>query len=279
MTERPGAVRFLAGGEARIGALSGETIRDAGPSGPRGFVPTSESWAQIDAATGEGYALDDVVLLPPVVPGKVICIGINYKAHAAETGREPPEIPVVFAKYPSCLVGHEASIVLPPEESRPDFEGELAVVFCETFTRATRANALSRVGGYTAFNDVSGRWHQRETPLRQFTLAKSFDTFGPIGPCLVRTEGADLTDLNLTTVVSGETMQDTNTSDLIFPVDVLVEYISRATTIEAGDVLATGTPGGVGDGRTPPRYLQPGDVVEISITGVPTLKNPVVAER
>jgi 2-keto-4-pentenoate hydratase/2-oxohepta-3-ene-1,7-dioic acid hydratase in catechol pathway len=278
MSGRVGAVRFLAAGEARIGALSGETIRDAGPSGPRGFVPTVEAWAALDAATGEGYALDDVVLLPPVVPSKVVCIGINYKAHAAETGREPPEIPVVFAKYPSSLVGHGASIVLPPEESRPDFEGELAVVFSQTFKRASRATALQRVGAYTAFNDVSGRWHQRETPLRQFTLAKSFDTFGPIGPCLVRSEGADLANLGLKTVVSGETMQDTNTSDLIFPVDVLVEYVSRSTTIEAGDVLATGTPGGVGDGRTPPRYLRPGDVVEITIDGVPTLRNPVVAE-
>ena len=278
MSGRAGAVRFLAAGEARIGALSGETIRDAGPSGPRGFVPTAEAWAALDAATGEGYALDDVVLLPPVVPSKVICIGINYRAHAAETGREPPEIPVVFAKYPSSLVGHGASIVLPPEESRPDFEGELAVVFSQTFQRASKATALRLVGAYTAFNDVSGRWHQRETPLRQFTLAKSFDTFGPIGPCLVRSEGADLTNLGLKTVVSGETMQETNTSDLIFPVDVLVEYVSRSTTIEAGDVLATGTPGGVGDGRTPPRYLRPGDVVEITIDGVPTLRNPVVAD-
>jgi 2-keto-4-pentenoate hydratase/2-oxohepta-3-ene-1,7-dioic acid hydratase in catechol pathway len=278
MNGRAGAVRFLAGGEVRLGALSGETIRDAGPSGPKGFVPTAEAWAALDAATGEGYALDDVVLLPPVVPTKVVCIGINYKAHAAETGREPPEIPVVFAKWPSSLIGHGASIVLPPEESRPDFEGELAVVFSQTFQRASKAMALKMVGAYTAFNDVSGRWHQRETPLRQFTLAKSFDTFGPIGPCLVRTDGADLTNLGLKTVVSGETMQDTNTSDLIFPVDALVEYISRSTTIEAGDVLATGTPGGVGDGRTPPRYLRNGDVVEITIDGVPTLRNPVVGE-
>ena len=133
------------------------------------------------------------------------------------------------------------------------------------------------VGAYTAFNDVSGRWHQSETPLKQFTLAKSFDTFGPIGPCLVRTDGVDLTNLGLRTVVSGETMQETSTSDLIFPVDTLVEYISRSTTIEAGDVLATGTPGGVGAGRTPPRWLRPGDVVEITVGDV-TLRNPVVAE-
>jgi acylpyruvate hydrolase len=277
MSERPRAVRFLVAGEARIGALTGETIRDAGPSGPRGFVPSAEAWEALDAATGEGYALDDVVLLPPVAPGKVVCIGINYKAHAAESGREPPEMPVVFAKYPSSLVGHGASIVLPAVESQPDYEGELAVVFSQTFRDVPRASALDVVGAYTAFNDVSGRWHQSETPLKQFTLAKSFDSFGPIGPGLVRTDGVDLGNLNLRTVVSGETLQDTNTADLIFPVDVLVEYISRSTTIEAGDVLATGTPGGVGAGRTPPRWLRPGDVVEITVGDV-TLRNPVVAE-
>jgi 2-keto-4-pentenoate hydratase/2-oxohepta-3-ene-1,7-dioic acid hydratase in catechol pathway len=273
------AVRFLHGGEARIGALDGDTVRDAGPAGPRGFVPSPEGWAQIDAAGGEAHRFEDLELLAPVVPTKIICIGINYKAHAAESGREPPSVPVTFAKHTSCLIGHGASIVLPPEETKPDYEGELAVVFGQTFKRASQADALSRIGAYTAFNDVSGRYHQQETPLTQFTMGKSFDTFGPLGPALARTDGVDLGNLDLRTVVSGEAMQDTSTSDLLFGIERLVEYISLATTIEAGDVLATGTPGGVGQGRTPPRYLRDGDVVEITISGVPTLRNPVVAER
>jgi 2-keto-4-pentenoate hydratase/2-oxohepta-3-ene-1,7-dioic acid hydratase in catechol pathway len=278
MSQRPGAVRFLAGGEPRIGALDGDTVRDAGPAGPRGFVPSPEAWASIDAAAGESHRLDDVQMLPPVVPTKVICIGINYRTHAAESGRDLPEVPVLFAKHPSALIGHGADIVLPREETRPDFEGELAVVFGQRFRRASGDDALRHVGAYTAFNDVSGRRAQLETPMRQFTFGKSFDTFGPIGPCLVRIDGVDLGNLRLRTVVSGETMQDATTSDLIFPVERLVEYISTATTIEAGDVLATGTPGGVGDARTPPRYLRQGDVVEITIDGVPTLRNPVVEE-
>src|SRR5262249_19764387 len=159
--------------------------------------------AALDAAGGDTHDLEGHELLAPVVPTKIICIGINYKAHAAETGREPPSVPVVFAKHTSSLTGHGAEIVLPPDETKPDFEGELAVVFGQTFRRASQADALSKIGGYTAFNDVSGRYFQQETPLSQFTMGKSFDTFGPLGPALVRTDGVDLGNLDLRTVVSG----------------------------------------------------------------------------
>jgi 2-keto-4-pentenoate hydratase/2-oxohepta-3-ene-1,7-dioic acid hydratase in catechol pathway len=273
------AVRYVdPSGEERIGALEGEAVRDVGPAGPRGFVPSPEGWAAIDAASGPAHALRSVRILPPVAPSKVICIGLNYRDHAEESRLDIPDVPVVFTKHPSCLVGQGESIVLPHEATRPDYEGELAIVIGERCRRVALGDALGVVGGYTAFNDVSGRRAQFDTPLRQFTYGKSFDTFGPIGPSIVRSRGADLGALDVTTVVSGEVMQQSNTRNLIFGVAELIEYVTRATTLEAGDVIATGTPAGVGDGRTPKRYLRPGDVVEITIGGVPTLRNPVVAE-
>ncbi len=274
-----GAVRFTdPSGAVRLGALEADTVRDAGAAEPAGFVPTDEAWSRIEAAAGQEYALGEVRLLPPVTPTKVICIGLNYRDHAEESELALPDVPVVFAKHPSSLVGHEAPIVIPREETRPDWEGELAVVFAARFRRATTESARGTIGGYCAFNDVSGRRAQLETPLRQFTLGKSFDTFGPIGPCLVRADGVDLGALDVRTTVSGERMQDSNTRNLIFSIERLVEYVSMATTIEPGDVLITGTPGGVGDSRNPRRYLRPGDVVEVDVEGCPTLRNPVVAE-
>jgi 2-keto-4-pentenoate hydratase/2-oxohepta-3-ene-1,7-dioic acid hydratase in catechol pathway len=186
---------------------------------------------------------------------------------------------VIFAKWTTSLIGHQETIVIPREETRPDYEGELAVVIAEPVYRATGAAARAAVGAYTCFHDVSGRRAQLETPLRQFTYGKSFDTFGPLGPCLADADGVDLGALQVTTVVSGETMQDSNTRNLIFGVETLVEYVSRATTLEPGDVIATGTPGGVGDSRNPRRYLLEGDVVEITVSGVGTLRNPVTLER
>ena len=273
------AVRYTVdGGEARIGRLDGDRVVDAGPAGPAGFAPTPAAWRALDGASGEQRPLSAVTLLHPVVPDKIMAIGLNYRDHAEESKLEIPAMPVVFTKHPSCLIGQGESIVLPHEETRPDYEAELAIVIGERCRRVSLDDALGVVGGYTAFNDVSGRRAQFDTPLRQFTYGKSFDTFGPIGPAIVRSRGADLGALDVTTVISGEVMQRSNTRNLIFGVAELIEYVTRATTLEAGDVIATGTPGGVGDGRTPPRYLRPGDVVEITIGGVPTLRNPVVAE-
>jgi 2-keto-4-pentenoate hydratase/2-oxohepta-3-ene-1,7-dioic acid hydratase in catechol pathway len=273
------AVRFSATeGDVRIGRLEGEVIRDAGPAGPAGFVPSDQGWETLERADGPEHELARVRLLAPVVPSKVVCIGLNYRDHAEESELDIPEVPVVFAKHPSSLCGQGAPIVIPREETRPDYEGELALVFGTRIRRARGAAARAAVGAYCAFDDVSGRRAQLETPLRQFTFGKSFDTFGPIGPCLVRADGVDLGALTVRTVVSGEVMQDSNTRNLIFGVEELVEYVSTATTIEPGDVLATGTPGGVGDSRNPRRYLRPGDVVEVDVEGVPTLRNPVQAE-
>jgi 2-keto-4-pentenoate hydratase/2-oxohepta-3-ene-1,7-dioic acid hydratase in catechol pathway len=273
------AIRFAAAdGEARVGVLDGETIRDAGPSGPQGFVPTDEAWAALRDAAGPEVALADVRVLPPVVPGKIAAIGLNYRSHAEESELDVPAVPVVFAKFPSSVIGHDDDIVIPREETRPDFEGELAVVIGRRTYRAEPADALGAIGGITALHDVSGRRAQLETPLRQFTLGKSFDTFTPMGPVIASLDGLDLTDIDVRTTISGEVMQDANTRDLIFPVAELIVYLSKGMTLEPGDVIATGTPGGVGDSRDPRRYLREGDVAEITIGGVGTLRNRVRLE-
>ena len=274
------AVRYRTGSdEYRIGRLDGDQIVDAAPAAEQGFVPTRAAWAGLAAADGPRKALDAVTLAHPVVPRKLICIGLNYRDHAEESELDLPEVPVIFAKWTTSLIGHGATIVIPREETRPDYEGELAVVIGEPVYRATGAAARAAVGAYTCFHDVSGRRAQLETPLRQFTYGKSFDTFAPLGPWLVDSEGVDLDALDVETVVSGETLQRSNTRNLIFGVEALVEYVSRGTTLEPGDVIATGTPGGVGDARDPKRYLREGDVVDISVSGVGTLSNPVTLER
>jgi len=274
------AVRYRTGpGEYRIGRLEGDEVVDAGPAGEQGFIPTRAAWAELAAADGPRKALAGVTLAHPVVPRKLICIGLNYRDHAEESELDLPEVPVIFAKWTTSLVGHRATIVIPREETRPDYEGEVAVVIGEPVYRASGAAARAAVGAYTCFHDVSGRRAQLETPLRQFTYGKSFDTFGPLGPWLVDAEGVDLGALDIETVVSGETLQRSNTKNLIFGVEELVEYVSLATTLEPGDVIATGTPGGVGDARDPKRYLREGDVVDITVSGVGTLSNPVTLER
>jgi len=220
-----------------------------------------------------------VRLLHPVIPEKLIAIGLNYRSHAEESELDIPSVPVVFAKFSSSLVGPGAEIVIPREETRPDYEGEVAVVIGQRIYRADADEARAAVGGIAAINDVSGRRAQLETPLRQFTLGKSFDTFSPLGPCIASADGVDLADIDLRTIVSGEVMQEANTCDLIFSVVELIQYISAGVTLEPGDVIATGTPSGVGDSRKPKRYLREGDTVEIFVGVVGTLTNPVRNER
>jgi 2-keto-4-pentenoate hydratase/2-oxohepta-3-ene-1,7-dioic acid hydratase in catechol pathway len=274
------AVRFaIDGGAPRIGRLDGDTITDAGLAGPLGFVPTDEAWQQLASAIGEAHALDSVRLLAPLSPRQILAIGLNYRAHAIESDLAIPEVPVVFAMYPSSITGPHDEIVIPREETRTDYEGEVAVVIGRRAYRVPKEEAWSYVGAVTALDDVSGRRAQLETPLRQFTLGKSFDTFTPIGPSLARATGFDPTDISVKTTVSGEVMQDSNTTDLIFPIAEIIEYLTRGMTLEPGDLIATGTPGGVGDSRVPPRYLVEGDVVEIEVGGVGSLRNPVRAER
>lgn len=274
------AVRFVdPEGRVRIGTMADDgTITDAGPAGPSGFVPTPEAWQRLAEATGPSYAVEEVRLLYPVMPKKIIAIGLNYRDHAEESDLDVPPVPVVFAKFPSALIGHGDTIIIPREETRPDYEGEVAVIIGRRVYRARREEARSAIGGITAFNDVSGRRAQLETPLRQFTLGKSFDTFAPMGPCIRSPEGLDLGNLKLRTTVSGEVMQESSTQNLIFSIEDLIVYCSAGVTLEPGDVIATGTPAGVGDARKPPRYLRDGDVVEVWVEGVGTLRNPVRRE-
>jgi 2-keto-4-pentenoate hydratase/2-oxohepta-3-ene-1,7-dioic acid hydratase in catechol pathway len=265
-------------GALRIGALDGETVRDAGAAGPQGFVPTVEAWRALAAASGPSYALADVRLKLPVVPGKLVCIGLNYRDHAAETGQEIPALPIVFAKFSSALIGPGEAIVVPYDEPRTDYEAELALVIGTRVRRATGGAALAAIGGITAFNDVSGRESQFG-PGRQFTRGKSYDTFAPLGPCVAPVDGLDLGALGVSCTLSGEVMQQSTTAQLIFGAQRLVEFCSSAFTLEPGDVIATGTPPGVGDARKPPRYLVDGDVVEVEVEGVGVLRNPCVAEE
>ena len=276
------AVRFVdPKGEVRVGSLddSGSVIRDAGQSGQLGFVPTPEAWREIEAASGPEYNASEVRILAPLVPRQILAIGLNYRDHAEESQLDIPAVPVVFAKLPSSVTDPDAEIVIPREETRPDFEGEVAVIIGKTTYRADHDSAREAIGGITAFDDVSGRRAQLETPLRQFTLGKSFDTFTPFGPCVRSPEDVDLTNISVRTTVSGEVMQDSNTRNLIFSIAELVAYCSAGVTLQPGDIIATGTPGGVGDSRNPRRYLREGDVVEVWVDGVGTLRNPVVMEK
>jgi 2-keto-4-pentenoate hydratase/2-oxohepta-3-ene-1,7-dioic acid hydratase in catechol pathway len=204
-------------------------------------------------------------------------VGLNYRDHAAETGRPLPEAPTLFMKSPSSAIGPGESIVVPPHVTQPDYEGELAVVIGRRARDVPVDDALTVVAGVTVGHDVSARDHQFTTG--QWSWSKSFDTFCPLGPEVVSLDEINLErGLPIETRVSGEVLQSSNTSELVFPVPALIAWISQGCTLEPGDVILTGTPAGVGAARTPPRWLLDGDVVEITIGGVGTLRNPVVRE-
>jgi len=220
-------------------------------------------------------SLDKVTLLPPVVrPGKVIALGMNYKAHAAEGGNKLPEYPLLFHKTSGSLLGSGGTIVLPPNSTQVDYEGELAVIIGRTCKQVSPEEALDYVAGYANGNDVSARDLQRRTS--QFTSGKMLDTFGPLGPVLVtRDEIPDPGNLHLQSKLNGKVMQDGNTQMMIFDIPFTISYISHIATLHVGDVIFTGTPNGVGFARTPPIYLQDGDVISVEIEGLGTLTNHV----
>jgi 2-keto-4-pentenoate hydratase/2-oxohepta-3-ene-1,7-dioic acid hydratase in catechol pathway len=204
-------------------------------------------------------------------------VGLNYRDHASETGRPLPEAPTLFVKSPSAVIGPDEPIVVPRHVTQPDYEGELAVIIGRRARDVPVDDALAVVAGVTVGHDVSARDHQFTTG--QWSWSKSFDTFCPLGPEVVSLDEVNLErGLPIETRVSGEVLQSSNTSELVFPVPELIAWISQGCTLEPGDVILTGTPGGVGAARTPPRWLIDGDVVEITIGGVGTLRNPVVRE-
>jgi 2-keto-4-pentenoate hydratase/2-oxohepta-3-ene-1,7-dioic acid hydratase in catechol pathway len=211
-------------------------------------------------------------------PGKIVCVGLNYLDHAQEGGMELPKAPLLFAKWPNTLIGDGEAIVLPPESKEVDYEAELGVVIGTTAKRVSEADALDRVEGYICLNDVSAR--DMQFGDGQWTRGKSLDTFCPVGPRLVpREEIADPQQLGIRCILNGETMQDSSTAQMIFSVAEIIAFVCRVITLEPGDLIATGTPAGVGVFKDPKVLLKDGDEVSIEIDGLGTLTNPVRKER
>jgi 2-keto-4-pentenoate hydratase/2-oxohepta-3-ene-1,7-dioic acid hydratase in catechol pathway len=280
-------VTFVQSGSTRIGALVGDRVVDfsqADASLPKDMLSflaggkTTLAAAQKAIAEATGIPLSSVKLLAPIPrPGKIICIGLNYSDHAAETGQAIPKFPVVFSKYANTVIATGENIVLPRVSEQVDYEAELGFVIGKTARYISAANALDYVAGYLPVNDVSARDYQNRTS--QWTIGKTFDTFAPMGPALVTSdEIPNPNNLKISLTINDETLQNSNTDKLIFNIQQLVESLSEVMTLEPGDVVSTGTPPGVGMARNPKRFMKPGDVVNITIEGLGTLSNPVVAE-
>ena len=279
---------------ARLGALAEESVVDlaaaseAMPSsmmallalGPSGIA---RARAALEAglrsrSRGVRHALAAVRLLAPVPrPGKILGVGRNYGAHAAEGGLARQEKPRIFVKLSTSVIGAGTPIRKPRAVAKLDYETELAVVIGTPGRNIAGADALAHVAGYTILNDVSARELQFDVSPPQTSFAKSMDGFCPMGPALATPdEFADVADIPLSCFVNGEEVQSASTRDMIFPVPALIAYLSAYVTLEPGDVIATGTPAGVGAFRKPPRYLEPGDVVRMEIPGIGVLENPIV---
>jgi len=255
----PRYVRFTLFGKSRWGLVEGDVLRAVSHGPLEGGTPRPE---------GDPLPWDPITLHPPTVPSKIVCVGRNYAAHAAELGHAVPSEPLIFLKPPSCLLPHGGDIVYPTRETRlVHHEGELGVVIGRRARRVSEGEALDHVLGYTIVNDVTARDLQRKDV--QFTRAKSFDTFGPVGPW-VDTDFAPAGQ-RLTVTVGDEVRQDGTLDQMVFDVAILIAWISRIMTLEPGDLIATGTPEGVGP-------LAPGDVVEVAIEGLGALRNRVVAD-
>jgi 2-keto-4-pentenoate hydratase/2-oxohepta-3-ene-1,7-dioic acid hydratase in catechol pathway len=238
----------------------------------------SAALARISGARLALTPLAKVKLLAPIPrPNKLICVGLNYRDHAAETGAVIPEVPTIFNKFPTCVIGPGASIVLPKVSNSPDYEAEFAFVIGKGGRHIAEADWRDHVFGYTIVNDVSARDYQRATT--QWLMGKTFDTFAPMGPWIVSQEEiSDPHNLSVRMVINGETLQNGNTRELIFNIPKLIAFLSSVFTLEPGDVVSTGTPSGVGAARKPPRWLLPGDDVVVQVQGIGELRNPVVAE-
>jgi len=230
------------------------------------------------AATATAYPLTAVALQAPLTrPGKIVCLGLNYQSHLDETGLEKPSDPTVFAKYASSITGPNDPIVLPAAApKRVDYEAELAFVIGRRGRDVEAAQAMDMIAGYTVANDVSARDWQLRRSGGQWLLGKTFDTFLPIGPALVTADEVTAPeDLRVTCTVSGDLLQDGNTGELLFGIAEIVSYLSTVFVLEPGDLILTGTPGGVGMSRDPRRFLQAGDTVEVAVEGIGTIRNPV----
>lgn len=275
-------------GSAKAGALVGDAVVDL--SATDSSLPATvkellaggaETLAKADQASRrpDAVTVGDVSLLAPIPdPQKIICIGLNYKDHAEESGAKIPTEPVVFNKFPTAATGHDTPILLPSVSDEVDYEAELVVVIGKAGRNISEAAAMEHVAGYTNGHDVSGRDWQIKKDGKQWLLGKTFDTFAPMGPALVtKDEIADPHNLRIRFRLNGETMQDSTTSQMIFRVEQLIAYVSQVCTLQVGDVIFTGTPPGVGFARKPPVFLKPADVCEVEIEGLGILRNQCVA--
>ena len=276
-------IAFETAGAAAFGVLKDDKIINFTPRFSSKYpdlraVLEADALAELMAAA-EGMdaslRLADVRLQPTIVnPQKIFCVGLNYKSHVAETKRPDAEYPSIFIRFSDTLIADGAPLIRPKISEKFDFEGELAVVIGRGGRNISQADALRHVAGYACFNDATVRDWQRHT--HQWTPGKNFPGTGAFGPCLVTSdEIPDLGALTPTTRLNGQVMQQASLADLIFTIPVIIEYLSRFTSLRPGDVIATGTPGGVGDRRTPPVYMKNGDVVEVDITKVGCLRNVV----
>jgi 2-keto-4-pentenoate hydratase/2-oxohepta-3-ene-1,7-dioic acid hydratase in catechol pathway len=278
---------FVHGGAPRLGVVVDDAVVDlstAAPALPRDLVallaagPAALAQAKSAAASArERLPLAHVELAAPILrPPKLLAIGLNYADHVAEAGIEVPKFPTVFNKQSTCVAGPFDDVHLPRASSALDYEGELAFVIGRRCRHVPKERAHEVIAGYLVHDDVSVRDWQLRIPT--WTMGKSFDTHGPLGPWLTSADEIDPSGLRLRTWVNGELRQDSNTKHLIFDPAAIVEHLSTAFTLEVGDVIATGTPGGVGIAMKPPKLLQVGDVVRVEIEGLGAIENRVVAE-
>ncbi len=231
--------------------------------------------ANSDPSPAGVFSSTEVRLGPPIPdPDKIICLGLNYRSHAEEAGFSVPKVPILFAKYRNALTGPASPIHLPSLSQEVDYEAELAVVIGKRGKDIAAGKALDYVAGYMAFDDVSARDLQMRTG--QWLSGKTLDTFAPCGPALVLNEIKDPQKLDIATRLNGQTLQQSNTCNMIFPVAETIAYISQLMTLEPGDIIATGTPEGVGFKRNPPIFLHHGDIVEVEVEGIGVLRNPVI---
>ncbi|MGH8993818.1 MAG: fumarylacetoacetate hydrolase family protein [Acidimicrobiia bacterium] len=266
----------------RAGRVDGDEVTDLDAADVGALLASGPDWRRrAEQADGRRHALAELDLAPVIVaPRKIICLGLNYAAHVAEFGRDMPNYPTLFAKFARSLVGARDPIVLPTENV--DWEAELAVVIGSEVRHADRAAAGAAVAGYTVCNDISVRDFQNRT--LEWLQGKTFEDSTPLGPWMVTADEvvadpADTPDLAISCEVDGDVRQSSRTSDVIFGPAAIIEYVSRIVTLEPGDVISTGTPGGVGMGRTPPVFLAPGQVVRTAIEGIGELVNECVAEK
>lgn len=227
-------------------------------------IPDEDFWAAIEQADGDRLAIADLDIAAPVTPSKVVCIGLNYARHAAESGLALPTAPLIFSKWPSSILDPGADLALPPSHGFVDYEAEVAVVI----SRIARGlvsdeDAIDAVGAITGFNDLTDRDEQMSDG--QWTRGKGHDGYGPVGPYLVRAADLDLADISIDAAVNGRTVQSSTTADLIFDIPSIVRHVSHACTLMPGDIIATGTPEGIGYAATPPRRLVDGDVVAVRV--------------